>query len=125
VTIRNEKGEVIATATTVADTATIAAEKQLSDLYVQHTAALRAEIAAGGATYGTTAYQHYLDLQGEASRVGRQVDDFKNGMTCTVVFRAQVPIAQFYQTKVGTHDAPTYSFDELKAQNFNMQLSLK
>jgi hypothetical protein len=48
------------------------------------------------------------------------------GGKCRVLFEiADVPKAEFYQLKVGTHGAPTYTYEEMQAQNWNLSLSLK
>jgi hypothetical protein len=44
---------------------------------------------------------------------------------CKVEFRIDdVPQSDFYQLKVGTHGAPSYTYDELNAQGWNLGLSL-
>jgi len=42
--------------------------------------------------------------------------------TCTVKFSVEVPKASFYQLRIGTHGAPTYSFDDLQNLSFNLEL---
>lgn len=47
-----------------------------------------------------------------------------NDFACHASFTTTVPRAAFYQFRVGTHDGPTYSFDDLERQDWNMQLTL-
>jgi len=44
---------------------------------------------------------------------------------CQVKFFVNVPKAAFYQMTIGTHKSPTYSFDEMLAQGFRQELTLK
>jgi hypothetical protein len=44
---------------------------------------------------------------------------------CQVKFFVNVPKAAFYQMIIGTHKSPTYSFDEMLAMGFRLELSLK
>ena len=51
-------------------------------------------------------------------------EDF--GGKCSVSFQIEnVPKAEFYQFKVGTHGAPTYTYEEMQAQDWDLSLSLK
>ena len=50
--------------------------------------------------------------------------DNTGGGGCSVDFETEVPKATFYQITVGTHGGPSYSFEELQSQDFNVQLSL-
>jgi hypothetical protein len=43
---------------------------------------------------------------------------------CTVLFAIVVPLAACYQVRIGTHDGRAFSFDELQALNFSLDLSL-
>jgi len=44
--------------------------------------------------------------------------------TCITTFKATVPRALFYQMTIGTHGAPTYSFDEMQKLGWKVTLSL-
>jgi hypothetical protein len=44
--------------------------------------------------------------------------------SCSVDFEVEVPKATFYQITVGTHGGPSYSFEEMQANNFFVELSL-
>ena len=46
------------------------------------------------------------------------------GGSCVVEFEVNVPKANFYQVKIGSHGGPSYSFEELQAQDFQLDLSL-
>jgi hypothetical protein len=50
--------------------------------------------------------------------------DTADGFGCEVSFDVDVPKATFYQVTVGTHRGPSYSFEELQAQDFALDLSL-
>ncbi|MBV9279215.1 MAG: hypothetical protein JOZ41_03960 [Chloroflexi bacterium] len=43
---------------------------------------------------------------------------------CKVRFSVRVPRATFYQLKIGSHDGPTYSFRQLQAKKWTINLSL-
>jgi hypothetical protein len=43
---------------------------------------------------------------------------------CSVSFEIEVPKAAFYQTTIGTHGGPSYSFAEMGANNWKLELSL-
>lgn len=44
---------------------------------------------------------------------------------CRTEFRVSVPLAAFYQIKIGTHDGAPYSFDQLQSMGWHLDLSLK
>lgn len=44
--------------------------------------------------------------------------------SCLVTFTATVPRANFYQMTIGTHAAPTYSFDQMVQMGWAVSLSL-
>jgi len=50
---------------------------------------------------------------------------FINTNGCIASFSATVPVAKFYRISVGTLDGPSFSFAQMQAQNFSVQLSLK
>jgi hypothetical protein len=44
---------------------------------------------------------------------------------CTVPFTARdVPKASFYQITIGTHGGPTYTYQEMQSENWNLTLTL-
>ena len=43
---------------------------------------------------------------------------------CRVEWQAEVPEANFYQVKIGTQDGHNYSFEELEASDFHLELML-
>jgi len=45
------------------------------------------------------------------------------GNACIATFALSVPRAQFYQLTIGTHGAPTYSFDDLQQRGWKVELS--
>lgn len=48
-----------------------------------------------------------------------------SGYSCSVKFTVpDVPKAGFYQVTVGSHDGPTYSYAEMEAADWNLELSL-
>ncbi len=47
-----------------------------------------------------------------------------NDVLCRVKFSVTLPRASMYQTQIGTHGGPTYSFDELQARHWTVALSL-
>lgn len=49
-----------------------------------------------------------------------QVDD----LDCHATFTSRVTPARFYQFRIGTHDAPTFAFDELRSRDFRVALTL-
>jgi zinc ribbon protein len=50
--------------------------------------------------------------------------DNSSGYDCEVSFAVDVPSATFYTVKVGTHEGPAWSFQELSARNWQIDLSL-
>ena len=48
----------------------------------------------------------------------------QGGSSCVVRFDVDVPKANFYQIKIGTHGGPSYSFEDLQTNDFELQLSL-
>lgn len=50
--------------------------------------------------------------------------DAAAGGNCYVTWSAEVPDAEFYQLEVGTHGAPSYSFEEMERMNWTVRLSL-
>jgi hypothetical protein len=50
--------------------------------------------------------------------------DTGSGFGCEVDFDVEVPKATYYQVTVGTHGGPSYSFEELQAQNWRLDLTL-
>lgn len=46
------------------------------------------------------------------------------GSGCEVSWEVEVPKATFYQVTVGTHGGPSYSFDEMEAIDWNLDLTL-
>lgn len=73
---------------------------------------------AGGEIIGsaTTSEDRATDLPGNVS---------DNDPTRRVEFTIdEVPDSTFYELKIGTHDGPTYSKDELEAQDWHVELSL-
>jgi hypothetical protein len=50
--------------------------------------------------------------------------DISSGYDCEVSFAVDVPSATFYTVKVGTHEGPAWSFQELNARNWQVDLSL-
>ncbi|MBA3738743.1 MAG: hypothetical protein H0W97_09245 [Actinobacteria bacterium] len=64
----------------------------------------------------TTSEDKATDLPGNVS------DD---DPTCRVEFAIDdVPDSTFYELKIGSHDGPTYSADELEQQDWHVELSL-
>jgi len=49
----------------------------------------------------------------------------QSGAECRVQFQSPVPVAKFYQITIGTHSAPSYSFDEMHSRSFAVDLDLK
>ncbi len=43
---------------------------------------------------------------------------------CSVSFDVEVPKATFYQTEIGTHGGPSYSFEEMEGLQWQLDLSL-
>jgi hypothetical protein len=50
--------------------------------------------------------------------------DDRGAAQCTVTFVVDVPKADYYQLKVGTHGAPSYSFAEMRSMDWQLNLSL-
>lgn len=44
--------------------------------------------------------------------------------TCNVSFSTMVPRAQFYHVKIGTHDGPSYTFDQMQQMGWMIALYL-
>jgi hypothetical protein len=51
-------------------------------------------------------------------------DNTSGGAQCKVSFETKVPKATFYQITIGSHGGPSYSFEEMQAMGFNVELSL-
>jgi hypothetical protein len=127
VTVKNEAGEIVASTVTTVDPDMQGRQKQADDIFDQAKALsdqafplTTARIKAAGAL--STPGPRETDLKNQSDLLyaqGRAIQ------ACVVDFTTVVPIAKFYQARVGTHDAPAYSFDEMLAQNFAIQLSLK
>ena len=47
-----------------------------------------------------------------------------SGYGCEVSFAVDVPRANFYTLKIGTHEGPAYSFEEMTSNGWNLSLSL-
>ena len=47
-----------------------------------------------------------------------------SGYGCEVSFAIDVPRANFYTLKIGSHDGPAYSFEEMTANGWSLSLSL-
>ena len=53
------------------------------------------------------------------------INDIQTGFGCKVSFTVEgLPQAEFYQITIGTHGGPSYTFDELEANNWNIALNL-
>ncbi len=50
--------------------------------------------------------------------------DESSRLGCVVTFEVEVPKASFYQVQIGTHGGPSYSFKEMEAVDWQMDLSL-
>jgi hypothetical protein len=143
VTVRNENNAVIASTTTAIDASVQVQANQLDSrreqLYNQskpvHDEVTQIQgkyVSSGGSPpAGSADAARLSQLLPEEQRFLAQFEDLSKSIdrndqsACTATFSAKVPAAQFYQIKIGTHDAPTYSFDELRAKNFSVELSLK
>ena len=75
------------------------------------------------------------DIEGAAVEIRDEKDkligsattsfDFSSGTGCTVNFSVpDVPKASFYQITIGTHGGPSYSYSEMKAASWSVDLSL-
>ncbi len=50
--------------------------------------------------------------------------DDRDSPQCSVTFTVDVPKADYYQIKIGTHAGPSYSFDEMESNHWRLDLSL-
>jgi hypothetical protein len=50
--------------------------------------------------------------------------DDRDAAQCSVTFAVDVPKADYYQFKIGTHAGPSYSFDEMESNDWQLDLSL-
>lgn len=133
VTVRNENNTIIATTVAVPDAKTQALLDQL--------ASIQAQLDADNAEINNI-YTQYLpstvpvnspgwnrifnQLLPQIGTLSGQIATLKaHNSGCTVLFSTIVPLAQYYQIRAGTHDGPAYSFKELRAMNFSLDLSLK
>jgi hypothetical protein len=56
---------------------------------------------------------------------GTTSSNVNSGAGCRVTFTVQdVPKANFYQVTIGTHGGPSYSYSEMKSNNWTLDLSL-
>jgi hypothetical protein len=69
-----------------------------------------------------------VDIRDEKDKlIGSATTSFDSGSGtgCTVNFRIpDVPKASFYQITIGTHGGPSYSYSEMKAAGWSVDLSL-
>ena len=100
VTVRHESNELIASTVAMPDADTKQVFSEIDQLLAQHFAALQ--------PIGPNDQLSKLDA-------GK----------CFLDFSATVPRAKFYQVQVGTYNVPPYSFDELQARNFSVDLTVK
>jgi hypothetical protein len=55
---------------------------------------------------------------------GTTTGDTSSGFGCEVSFGIDLPRASFYTLKIGSHDGPAYSFEEMTANGWSLSLSL-
>lgn len=55
---------------------------------------------------------------------GTTTGNTSSGFDCEVSFDIDVPRASFYTLKIGSHDGPAYSFEEMTANGWSLSLSL-
>lgn len=78
----------------------------------------------GGGYEITFASVDVRDQNGKLIGSSTTSGDEKPGFGCQVSFDVEVPKARFYQVEIGTHGGPSYSFEEMEAQNWQMDLVL-
>jgi hypothetical protein len=79
------------------------------------------EIIASTTTTADDKARAVAAVERSISELGRG----QSGAECRVQFQSPVPVAKFYQITIGTHSAPSYSFDEMHSRSFAVDLDLK
>jgi hypothetical protein len=89
---------------------------------------LNGTLTAPGCGGGYEIEETAIEIRNESNTIignGSTGADQDSSSRCQVGFTVtDLPKADFYQIKIGTHGGPSYTLDELEANDWNLSLSL-